>query len=74
MGQSVGIGKAAKEGRSHHVHAGIGALGGKNGGHKELVGILAMESALGLSVLLLQEADDLKDAADFLAVDHRASR
>ena len=43
-------GKAAEQGRGHHVHPLIGALGGEDRGNEELEGVLVVQHAARVGI------------------------
>ncbi len=62
-GEGGGVGKLRKEPGSHHVDADVGALGGEDGGDKELEWPLVVEFAVGVGISLFQNGKDLRHAA-----------
>ena len=57
-GQGGRVWVAGKQHRRHLVHPFVGTLGGENGGHQQLQGIVIVQGAVGVGVSLAQSLQD----------------
>ena len=60
--EGLGSGEEVEQRRRDDVHSGIGTLGAEDGRNEQLERAVVMKAALGIGILLAQDADDIAEA------------